>query len=135
MVQLDLNSNSQENTHVPDYIKSRVSFKDVQLKIKLRLSVGSLGEDLHRQRRVNGQCKCCGGFETLKHFLFYCPAYTKERVDLYKNLRFSCNDNDVTMFLQNPDSSICLLLGDRDDVFNAHAPNYISKAWKIRGQF
>ena len=66
----------KENTFMPGYMTStNVPFKGIQLKSKLRLGVCGLGEDLVRQGRGDGICKCCDQFESLEHFIFKCPAY------------------------------------------------------------
>ena len=125
----------KENTHTSGYLCSRNSFNSIKLKFKLRCGVSELGEDLHRQGRDSGYCKYCGCYETLKHFLFHCHAYTHERTILYKNLKFSCEDNVFNMFLQNLDFATCLMLGDHDDVVNGHVLKYLNNTWRIRDSF
>ncbi len=66
------------------------SFGIKKCTLKFRCGVIGLGENLHRQNRGDSRCKFCGCFETLKHFLFYCRAYTSIRMLLYDQLRFLC---------------------------------------------
>ncbi len=110
----------------------RSSFKSIQLKFKLRNGVSGLGEDLYCQKRGSGLCKKCGYFETLKHFIFHCKAYTAERQALYNSIKHACDDNVFNLFLQNLDFALCLLLGDHDDCFNEHFLKFIAEAWIIR---
>ena len=125
----------KENTFMSSYLQSRGCFKGVQLKFKLRNGVSGLGEDLLRQKRGTGMCGHCGCFESLKHFLFFCPAYNSVRIELYKNLRFTCDTNIYNMFIQNFDFAICMLLGDHDDVLNGHSIKCLTDMWRIRDSF
>ena len=125
----------KEDTNLSNYLCCRSSFKGIQLKYKLRCGVSGLGEDLHCQNRGNGFCKFCGCYESLKHFLFHCNAYSNERLTLYKNLKFSCNHELFSLFLKDINFAICMLLGDQDDVINGHALKYFTSAWSIRDSF
>ena len=121
----------KEGTGSSSYLFSRSSFKNIQLKFKFRCGVIGLGENLHRKIRESGLCKMCGCYETLKHFLFYCPAYTDIRLILYDQLRFSCTDI-FNLFLNDLDFATCILLGGHDDILNSYALSYISGAWSRR---
>lgn len=124
----------KQNTFCSEYLKSKMSFKSIQLKFKIRNGVSSLGEDLHRQHRDNGVCKYCGSFESLKHFIFHCEAYTTVRNTMYNNIKQS-DSVDFNMFIQNQDYAIYRLLGDHDDYYNRHFLAFIEAAWNIRNSF
>ena len=126
----------KESTFAPEYIKSgSQNFKWTQLKFRLRTGVSSIGEDLHRQHREQGLCKHCGQFESKKHFIFQCTAYTEARQCLYKNIRASCDSDTFSNFLCDQTSALYALLGDHEDVFNGCFLEYLSKAWTIRQAF
>jgi hypothetical protein len=124
----------KQDTHCSEYLYSDHNFKSVQLKFKLRTGVLGIGEDYVRQKRGPGQCKGCGEFESLKHFILYCPAYMylEERQIMLFNIRKETDDVNFSSFIQHDDGMICYLLGDHDDVFNKMFLTYLHKIWLIR---
>ena len=119
----------KENTFMSTYLNANTKFKNIQLKFKFRNGVSDLGVDLNRQKRGSAMCKNCGSFESLKHFIFYCSAYNKERAKMFKNIQYSCDDNIFNMFIQNHDFALCMLLGDHDDALNSHFMEYVEQSW------
>ena len=107
-------------------------FKNVQLKFKLRCGIGGLGEDLYRQNRGDGMCSHCNVFESLKHFILYCPLYATERQKLYHGINNVYGSDMFNLFLQNDDFAILMLLGDHDDNFNELFLDYLGPAWTLR---
>ena len=123
---------SEDDTSMAKYLKTQnCSYKAIQLKFKLRTGVAGIGEDLHRQHRGTGTCHC-GGYESVKHLIFYCGTYSNARVQLYMNIRQSYGDDLFNNFMANPSSYLYRLLGNTNDDFNVHFLNYIHDVWKIR---
>ena len=108
------------------------NFKATQLKFKLRVGVGGLGEDIYRQHRGDGLCKICNSFESMKHFIFHCQAYNIERQVMLLNIKMNVSDCDFSMFIQDLDYATCLLLGEHDDAYNTAFLAFIQKAWQRR---
>jgi hypothetical protein len=125
----------KQNTHCSDYLYSDHNFKSVQLKFKLRTGVLGIGEDFVRQKRGPGYCKGCGAFESLKHFILYCPAYLKERQIMLLNVRKETDDETFSTFIQHADVMLSYLLGDHDDVFNKMFLTFLHKIWLKRKEF
>lgn len=126
----------KESTFAPDYIKSKFThFKWFQLKFKLRVGISGIGEELFRQHRDNGVCKHCGQFESLKHFVFKCEAYSNARQCLYRNVSLSYDSDTFSLFLSDQNFALYALLGDHDDDFNKYFTHYLSEAWTIRQTF
>ena len=122
----------KEDTSMSEYLTSQAPFSAVQLKFKLRTGVSGLGEDIYRQKRGTGFCKTCQTFETVKHFIFCCPAYNKQRQKLFASVKDSVPVEVFNMFLSNHDFALRCLLGEHDDPFNTHGLAYFNEAWKIR---
>ena len=122
----------KENYEVPPYLHSGFSYKWLKVKLKMRLGVSGLGEDLHRQHRGNGLCPMCGQFETLKHFVFECHAYNDERDLMMKDILSDSNVQMFNSFIQDLDFAILCVLGDHDDNFNKYFINYLSAVWPKR---
>ena len=49
------------------------------LHARLRMDCSSLNSDLYRKHIIPSPSCCCGGFESVQHFLFSCPNYTVAR--------------------------------------------------------
>ena len=126
----------KETTFMPAYMTSlKVPFKGIQLKSKLRLGIGGLGEDLVRQHRGEGRCKNCDEFETLEHFILKCPAYNLPRAVMQEGIVKNVDDETFNMYIQDTRTAIYCLLGDHDNVFNRYFLSYAVQAWKIRSLF
>ena len=125
----------KQSTFLSEYLTCRSDFKSIQLKFKLRNGVSGIGEDLYRQRRGNGLCKFCGCFESMNHFLFYCHAYSLDRVKLFTKLKVLCDENVFNMFIQDLEYAKYMLLGDYDDVVNNLSLQFLSDIWSTRDSF
>ena len=58
-----------------------------------------------------GLCKNYHVFETLKHFIFECPAYNTERQKLYNNIGKYANEDTFNQFISDWDYGLYILLG------------------------
>ena len=123
----------KKNTNMSGFLQTKdVSFKSIQLKLKLRLGVAGLGEDLHRQHRGLGKCSYCQQFETAKHFIFTCPAYTYERQCMMFDIIQYCGPEYFSMFIKDLNVALFSLLSDHDDCVNASFLQFLSRAWTTR---
>ena len=119
--------------HKPSYecapylLKSLTNYSATLLKLKLRCGILPIGENLKRQNRSDGCCKC-GAFESAKHFILYCPFYEDARMHMWRNI-FKYN-NELNIF--NDFYITECLLSDRSDVFNVCFIKFIQEAWEIR---
>ena len=102
--------------HTGSYIT--LAYYYLSNKIKLRTGVFGIGEGYVRQKREPGQSKICGVFESLKHFIFDCPAYLEERETMLLNIRKEVDGATFSTFIQHADTMTFYLLRDHDDVFN-----------------
>jgi hypothetical protein len=112
----------------------KYSFHARQLKFKLRTGVLGLGADLSRQHRGSGLCKICGNFETAKHFIFLCPAYSKLRQVMINDIKSCVGSQIFDCFIQDMDFAVSAVLGDHDDYFNQHFLRFVGKAWTLRNE-
>ena len=118
---------------ISPYLQTGTSnFKNVQLKFKLRCGISGLGEDLDRQNRGDGLCPHCNDFESLKHFILYCPLYAMVRQKLYHGIYNVYGSDMFNLFLQNDDFAILMLLGDHDNYFNELFLDYVGLAWTLQ---
>ena len=135
MSSLKLYRSVRSSQNMASYLCSTAHFKSVQLKFKLRSGILGLGADLHRQKRGDGLCKHCGSFESARHFVLHCAAYSRVRHDMYLNIKKSVDTDMFNLILQYPELLLVFLLGDYDDTFNILFLDYLSKAWSIRNEF
>ena len=108
-------------------LNSLTNYSATLLKLKLRRGILPIGENLKRQNRSDGCCKC-GAFESAKHFILYCPFYEDARMHMWRNI-FKYN-NEFNIF--NDFYITECLLSDRSDVFNMCFIKFIQEAWEIR---
>lgn len=121
----------KKDTFISEYLKGKSSFKSIQLKLKARLGVLGIGDDLKRQHRGDGKCNC-GNYESLKHLVFYCTNYSLQRKKLFENISKKCDNYVFNDFINDPSSFMYLMLGDEDDHFNVAFSKFLHEAWQIR---
>ena len=46
-----------------------------------------------RNREILGICQSCGSFESAKHFILFCNAYTDERLSMFANIKQQTDEN------------------------------------------
>ena len=125
----------KESTHKSPYLyNSHSNFKAIQLKFRLRTGVLGLGEDLYRQNRGDGLCQHCLQFESAYHFILQCPAYSRQRVQMYNDIKEHVNEDLFSAFLADPFCALSSLLGDCDDAFNMYFLKYLRECWLIRSE-
>ena len=76
----------RSSLNIASYLCFKLLFKAIQLKCKVHSGVLGLGAALHRQKRGDGLCKHCGSFESIRHFVLHCDAYSRVRHDIYLNI-------------------------------------------------
>ena len=111
-----------------------MTFKAIQLKYKLRTGVLNIGENTARQHRDNGLCINCGDFESVKHFVMFCRAYSDERQLMYRRIKEAVDERTFNMFISSPDYALTKLLGEHEDCFNHEILTFLSDAWVKRQQ-
>ena len=86
------------------------------------MGCAGLGEDLARQNRDTGACTACGKFETLKHFVLDCPAYSVHRTEMLLTIaNLLYDDSTHNVFFNSPNSMMFYLLADHNfhrELFN-----------------
>ena len=94
----------------------------------------SIGEDMLRQHRGLGTCSSCscGEFESLKHYVFKCPAFSTQRLKMFDKLKVLCDTSSFNMFLTDTNYALYMVLGDCDDVFNKCFLEYLKDTWPER---
>ena len=124
----------KQDTCMSQYLDSAQSFSAIQLKFKLRTGVSGIGEDMLRQHRGLGTCSSCscGEFESLKHYVFKCTAFSTQRLKMFDKLKVLCDTSSFNMFLTDTNYALYMVLGDCDDVFNKCFLEYLKDTWPER---
>ena len=118
----------------PYLFNTQASYKSIRLKCKMRLGVSGLGDDLYRQHRDTGRCRNCNEFESMKHFMFKCPAYENERHQMLTFIKTNTSETVFNDFIQDLYCALYSLLGDHDNVFNVAMLTYLDSAWNVRSK-
>ena len=96
---LQLYRNVRSSLNRTSYRCSKLLFKAIQLKFNLRTGVLVPGADLHREKRGDSLCKHCGSFESARHLLLHCDAYSRVGHDMYLNMKTLVDTNTFNIIL------------------------------------
>ena len=132
MESLHLYSQLKSDDGPSSFLLSKKPFHAIKLKLKLRMGSSVVGADLHRQHRGNGLCMSCNNFETAKHLVMTCSAYSEERAKLYRALKYNLDEEMFSFLLQYPEHIFTHLMGDHDDIFNDIFLDFLGEIWKKR---